>query len=106
VDQQLAIGSRSQLKTRTPEEFVSAIEEVTHCAFPTPHENHIHRESGKSSGSGTRDQCIKQQLCLGGKRTLIEALRQTFRLEVRELSGLPSGCGKQVTGHYEVAGTL
>jgi hypothetical protein len=92
VDQQFAIGCHSQPKTWTqddgdsPKKFASTIEHVTLYAFPAPHENHVCRGSDKAFGSGTRDKCIKQQLCLGGKRTVNEALRPTFGLEVIKLT--------------------
>lgn len=40
----------------------------------------------KGHSNGIRDLGVRQQLCLGGKRTLNEALGQTLQLEVVKLA--------------------
>jgi hypothetical protein len=89
-DQQLAIGHCNQLKTRTQDDGESwqefSIKLLTPCAFPTLHEDHDCRGLGKAFGDGMRDRSIKQQLLLGGKRTLNEAPKETLWLEVIKLT--------------------
>jgi hypothetical protein len=91
-DQHLAIGSRNQLKTQTQitggslQEFSTAIEELTHCAFPALHEDHVHRGTGKAFIKSRRERSRKRQLLLGGERILNEVLRQTLELEVVQLA--------------------
>jgi hypothetical protein len=55
-------------------------------AFPTLHEDHVCRRPGKAFGNDIRDQGVKQQILLGGKRTLSETFRQTLKLEVLTLA--------------------
>jgi hypothetical protein len=87
-DQKLAAGCCNQPRTRTQDngeslqEFDSAIEQLTRCAFPALHEDHVHRGPGKAFSSSIRDQGIKPQLLLGGKRTLNIAFKQTLELAI------------------------
>jgi hypothetical protein len=75
--------------------------------MPFLHENHVSKGTGKEPCNGIRDLGVTQQLCLGGKRTLNEALGQTLQLEVEnQQSGIRSHYGKQVTGHCGGAGPL
>jgi hypothetical protein len=80
-DQHLVASYRNPLRTRTQLigeplwEFATAIEQLTHHAFPALHEDHIYRGAGKAFSNGIRDQGIKRHLLLGGKKTLNEALR-------------------------------
>jgi hypothetical protein len=69
-----------------PHSGFTAIEYFTHHAFLALHENHIRNRPGKPLGNGIRDRGIKQQILLGGKKTLNEALRQTLGLEVSTLT--------------------
>jgi hypothetical protein len=73
---------------------------LTHRVFPEIHEDHVRRGPGKVFCNGKRDQGIKQQQLVGGKKTLDEAHKQTLELEV----GLSSGFGKRVKGHCGGAG--
>jgi hypothetical protein len=92
ADQHLAVESRSQVKTRTQDsgeslqEFSTAIEQLTHHAFPALHKDHVCRGTGKAFCNGIRDRAVKQHLCLGCKRTLNQALRHTLGLEVVKLT--------------------
>jgi hypothetical protein len=59
----------------------TAVEQFTHRAFPALHENHVCRGPVNAFGNRKRDRGIKQQLFLGGKRTLSGAHRQNLGLE-------------------------
>jgi hypothetical protein len=71
-DHHFTAACRSQLKTRTQrtgeslQESATAIEQLTHRAYPTLPEKHIRREAGKAFADGVEDQAIKIQLLLGG----------------------------------------
>jgi hypothetical protein len=60
-EQQLAVGYRCQQKTGTQDDgeflqgFATAIEQLTHCAFPALHEHRIRSGPGKVFGNGIRD---------------------------------------------------
>jgi hypothetical protein len=60
-DHHLAIGYRNKLKTRIEyngepmQEFATAIKQLTHCAFPSLHKDHVCRGSGKTFGDKLRD---------------------------------------------------
>jgi hypothetical protein len=87
-DQYLAVVYPSQLKTRTEgsgehfQEFATSIEQFTLFAFHALHEDHFCRRPRKTFGNDTRDQGIKQQVHLGGNRTISEIFRQTLELKV------------------------
>jgi hypothetical protein len=91
-DQYLAVGYPSQLKTWTQgngehlQEFATTIEQFTLFVFPALHEDHFCRRASKAFGNDIRDQGIKQQVLLGGKRTINETFRQTLELEVLTLA--------------------
>jgi hypothetical protein len=55
-------------------------------AFPAQHEDHVHRRPGKEFVDDIADRGLKQQPLPEGKKTLIEALRQTLELEVVKLT--------------------
>jgi hypothetical protein len=101
-DQPLAVGSSNQLKTRIQcngeslNKSAIAIEWSTHHAFPAWHEVYIRRGTGNAFGNGMRDWGTKQELFLGGKGTLIKALRQTLGLEVIKMA-VGSSIGLQKT---------
>jgi hypothetical protein len=85
-DQDLAAGCHSAAESLQESAIAIAIEQSTQRAFPTLHEDDVRRRLGKAFGDGTGDRGIIQQLLLGGKRTLNEALRQTLGLEVVKLT--------------------
>jgi hypothetical protein len=66
--------------------YATAIEQVIHRASLALHKEHVRRGTHKAFGNGIRDRGIKQQLFLGGQRTLNEALKQTLVLEVLKLA--------------------
>jgi hypothetical protein len=90
-NQQLAVGCHSQLKIWIQDDggslrkFATTIEQLLHHAFPALHKDHIHTGPGRASINGIRDQGIKQQLLLGGKKTL-EAFMQTLEVEAVKLT--------------------
>jgi hypothetical protein len=90
-DQHLATLYHIQLKTRTQlvgeflQEFVIAIEHLTHCALPAVPKDHVRREGGEVFVDGITGGSIKRQLLLGGERTVSEALRQALELEAVKL---------------------
>jgi hypothetical protein len=55
------------------QECATAIEQVTPCAFFS-HDYHIHRGPGKAFVKGITEQGMKQQLLLGGSKTLNNAM--------------------------------
>lgn len=82
-DQHLDAMYCSQLKTRTQhtgeslQEFATTVKQLTHHVFPAQ-DDHVQVGACKAFINSIRDQGIKQQLFLGGKRTLNVALRQTL----------------------------
>jgi hypothetical protein len=68
------------------QEFATAIEQLTHCAYPTLSEDYIRREVGKAFAEGVEDPTIKNQLLLGGEKMVIEALRQALELQAMLLA--------------------
>jgi hypothetical protein len=85
-DQHLATWYQDQPKTETQivgeslQEFVTAIEQMTHCALSALPENHGRQEAGMTFVDGIQEQRIKQQLPLGGRGTLKEVLTQALGL--------------------------
>jgi hypothetical protein len=83
-DKHFAAAFRSQLKTRTQiageslQDFATAIEQLAHRAYPTPPEDHIRREVGKTFADGVEDHKIRVPLLIGGKKTVNEALRRAL----------------------------
>jgi hypothetical protein len=79
-DQHFAAAYHCQLTTRKEEareslqDFVTAIELLAHCAYPTLPEDHIGREAAKTFAYGVEDPDIKIQLLLVGEKTINEAL--------------------------------
>jgi hypothetical protein len=63
---------------------------LPHHAFTAPHKDHVCGGLGKVFDDEVRDQGIKQQLFIGGKRTLNEALRQSLELEFIKLTARSS----------------
>jgi hypothetical protein len=80
------VKTRIQSVGKSLQEFFIALEQLTHHAFPALHKDHIRVGVRKAFSSDIGDQGIKQQLLLGGKRTLTKALRQTPELEVIKLA--------------------
>jgi hypothetical protein len=68
-DQHFAAAYRSQLKTRTKkageslQDFATAIDQLTHRAYPTLSEDHIRREAGKTFSYWVRVPDIKTTYC-------------------------------------------
>jgi hypothetical protein len=61
------------------QEVPTAIEQTTHHAFPALHEDHVSRIMAKAFTDGIRERGIRQELHLGGKRTLTKTVRQTWK---------------------------
>jgi hypothetical protein len=86
-DQHLAAAYHSKQKPRIQgveeslEKFSTAIKQLTHHAYPTLSEDHIRREAGKAFAEGVEDPAIKNQLLLGGEKTVIEALRRALEMQ-------------------------
>jgi hypothetical protein len=76
---QLAAVYRSQLKARIQHvdefllAFATAIEKLTHRALVVP-EHYIRKAAAHGFMDGMRDRDMKQQLLVGGERTLSETL--------------------------------
>jgi hypothetical protein len=91
-DHQLAAAYRSHLKARvqtggeTLQEFAAAVEQLAHRALVGFPVGHIQTEAAHSFIDGIRDREVKQNLLMGGDRTLNEALNQTLKLEAAEAS--------------------
>jgi hypothetical protein len=87
-DQHLVTAYHSHLKSRAQcvrkslQELATAVEELTHCTLPALPENHGCKEAGMMFGDGIRGRDIQQQLLLGSKRNINEAIRQTFELDI------------------------
>jgi hypothetical protein len=93
-DQHLTAGYHDHLNRGTQilgeslQEFATAIEQMTSCAFLS-YNYHIHRGPGKAFINGITDQGIKQQLLLGGSKTLNNAQGLgVIKLTVRSYIGL------------------
>lgn len=88
----MAVGYFSTLKAwpqdsgQSLQEFATAIEQLTHCAFPALHEDHFHRGPGRAFSDGMGVEALKKQLLLGSERMVSKAFRQTIKLEVIELA--------------------
>lgn len=59
---------------------------MTHHAFPALYEGHVSRIMGKAFIDSIRERGIRQELHLGGKRTLTKVVRMTPDLEVLKLA--------------------
>jgi hypothetical protein len=70
----------AELKARTQHvgeflsAFATAIEKLTHRALVGPPEHYIHKAAVHGFIDGMRDRDMKQQLLMGGERTLSKAL--------------------------------
>jgi hypothetical protein len=92
-NQHLAAAYRSQLKTkqerRVSQEFVAAIEQLAHSAYPALPEYHIRREASKAFSDGVEDFYIKILLLLAGQTTANEVLRHAFEMQAILLAARP-----------------
>jgi hypothetical protein len=62
------------------------LKQLIHGAFLALHKNHVRKGTGKAFFNGIRKQSTEQQLRLGTKRTVSQALWQTLELEVVKLA--------------------
>jgi hypothetical protein len=91
-DQHLTTIYRSQPKMRTLDvgeslqEFATALEQLTHQAYPALPKDDIRRETGKAFADGVEDLAIKIQLLFGGQKTMNEALRQALEQQAPKKS--------------------
>jgi hypothetical protein len=94
-DQHFAATYRCQLTTRTQkageslQDFATAVEQITHHAYPTLPEDHVWREAGKAFAYRVEDPNIKIELLLGGENTINEALRQALELQAVLVAARP-----------------
>ncbi|PNF39393.1 hypothetical protein B7P43_G13216 [Cryptotermes secundus] len=94
-DQHFAAAYRCQLRTRTQkpgeslQDFATAIELLSHRAYPDLPADHIGREAGIAFVYGIRDADIRFQLLLGGEKKVNEALRRALELQAVLIAARP-----------------
>jgi hypothetical protein len=62
------------------QEYAATIDHLAHCAYVDSTEQEISREVACAFTYGVRQRDTRQQLLLGGKRSLREALNQALKL--------------------------
>jgi hypothetical protein len=93
----LQLKARVQASSETRQEFAAAVEQLAHRALVGLPVAFIQTEAANSFIDGVRDRELKQDLLMGGDRTLNEALNQALNLEAAKAAAGPKARLRELT---------